>query len=70
MTSEDDVRPGGLMRCCTETIDERETPGQDGDRIECRYCHSPIVFRKGAWEWGHARRIEQAARELGRGKRG
>lgn len=33
------IRTGGLMRCCTETINEMESeyPFHDGDFIECKY---------------------------------
>ena len=45
------IRIGGVMRCCAETLSEREAPGRDGDVLPCRYCSSRLIFRSGAWEW-------------------
>jgi hypothetical protein len=55
----DRVRPGGLMRCCLETIrdryqDESAQVAIEGQCLQCKYSASPthrMIFRKGAWEW-------------------
>lgn len=47
----DDIRVGGLMRCCIVTIRERETPGTEGEVQPCRWCSSSSRFRDGEWEW-------------------
>ena len=51
------VRPGGLMRCCTQTLDDEmnratEKP-KEGDTLHCKYCDDPygMVFVGGAWQW-------------------
>ena len=44
------LRRGVVMRCCVETLGEREAPGRDGDVLPCRYCSSRLIFRSGAWE--------------------
>lgn len=51
------VRPGGLMRCCIETVSDQETAhageAKEGDRLTCKYgCGGgQMVLRDGAWEW-------------------
>jgi hypothetical protein len=52
------VRPGGLMRCCIETLTEAmknaTTEPKDGDTMLCAYCkpeNGGMIFRDGAWEW-------------------
>lgn len=47
----DRVRIGGLMRCCILTLETRNVPAYEGERIECVHCAGGIVFRAGAWEW-------------------
>lgn len=47
----DPIRIGGLMRCCTQTIRERDKPGTEGEKQPCRWCSSGARFRDGAWEW-------------------
>jgi hypothetical protein len=60
----DRLRPGGLMRCCTETVsdlyrDGHETPSEyhahEGDVLVCKYApENPLHrmrFRDGGWEW-------------------
>lgn len=55
MTKSYKVLPGGLMRCCIATLEERmptcaEEP-KDGERLACRYCRNKMIFRDGAWQW-------------------
>ena len=49
------VNPGGLMRCCDQSIDEYmvEHPydPEEGTIINCKYCKEPIIFKSGAWNW-------------------
>lgn len=50
------IRPGGLFRCCIETIDkdakERYVAPHEGETLTCIHCHKrTIVFHDGAWEW-------------------
>jgi hypothetical protein len=60
------LRPGGLMRCCTETVadlyrDGQDTPSEfhaiEGSVLQCKYApENPshgMRFRNGAWEWDH-----------------
>lgn len=56
--SADDVRcrPGGLMRCCTQTLAEKADADllkqEEGETVTCLYCHKEtMVFRNGAYEW-------------------
>ena len=50
------LRPGGLMRCCTQTLADvmevaTEQP-KEGDVLRCNYCkRDNMIFRDGAWEW-------------------
>jgi hypothetical protein len=54
---EHNLRPGGVMRCCIETLSKHigrqpETvPVAEGDRLGCLYCSSGLIYRDGAWEW-------------------
>ena len=51
-TNTDPIRPGGLMRCCTElTIGRRADAGAEGDVEQCPHCRDWVRFRDGAWEW-------------------
>lgn len=61
MNPADPIRMGGLMRCCIQTIREREQPGTEGETQPCRWCTSTSRFRDGAWEWISP--FEQAAEE-------
>lgn len=49
------IRTGGLMRCCLQTLDAIRTPdqppAQEGDRLHCLWCTETMVFKTGAWEW-------------------
>ena len=56
----DKIRVGGLMRCCTETIEGLYPDGpaqvaEEGQKLQCKYASdSPdhrMRFRDGAWEW-------------------
>jgi len=53
------IRIGGLMRCCTHTIDEAmqeaKDPPKEGDLLRCQYCRdeSGMRFHDGAWEWAY-----------------
>lgn len=54
------VRPGGLMRCCLQTLDDEmnkatEKP-TEGATLHCRYCDEPygLVYTAGAWQWNKA----------------
>jgi hypothetical protein len=62
----DQVRIGGLMRCCTGTIGEyyQDDPAKraaEGEKLKCRYSDSPdhgnMIFRDGAWEWDRLRDV-------------
>jgi hypothetical protein len=73
MSSEANIRPGGLMRCCLDRTDWPENP-RVGDLLTCPHrCSSQLVYYNGAWEWykpGHPLRVldepgpEQAEREI------
>ncbi len=46
------VRQGGLMRCCIQSVAERgDAVDHEGEVMHCTYCKAAIVFRSGAWEW-------------------
>jgi hypothetical protein len=55
----DVLRPGGLMRCCTQTVadlypDGPAQLGTEGQTLQCKFTDSPnhrMVFRDGGWEW-------------------
>ncbi len=50
------VRPGGLMRCCLQTLDEHMDTATEapliGTVLSCRFCSrsSMIVAPDGTWE--------------------
>ena len=56
----DAIRPGGLMRCCIDTIHAKspEYP-QEGDFLDCDWCSDSVQWKNGAWEWIGARPIPQ-----------
>lgn len=49
------VRIGGLLRCCIETLlardDRRPVEGDVQDCTVGRGCKTRTRFRDGAWEW-------------------
>jgi hypothetical protein len=58
----DRLRPGGLMRCCTETVGDLYPDGPaalaaEGQTLQCKYNPDEpehrMIFRDGAWEWDH-----------------
>ena len=60
----DRLRPGGLIRCCTETVGDLYPDGParvavEGQTLRCKYHpDNPghrMVFRDGAWEWDRPR---------------
>ena len=61
IATETRVNIGGLMRCCTGTLDKiaTETPDAEyanGAIIQCMYTGNPshsMVLRKGVWHWNH-----------------
>lgn len=61
LASSDQVRIGGLLRCCVETINDLypDGPAQigvEGQTLQCKYHQDevpPIRFRDGAWERNH-----------------
>lgn len=58
----DGVKPGGLMRCCLETLNGLYPDGPaktaaEGQRLQCKHArdggHGWMVFREGFWQWDH-----------------
>lgn len=52
------VRPGGLMRCCLETLEKsmqgRAESPKEGETMQCKYHDGEgMIYRNGAWEWNH-----------------
>lgn len=54
------VNPGGLKRCCLESLDVymdnrnkagRDDDGEDGDIVDCLHCSSSMIRAGGAWKW-------------------
>ena len=44
---------GGMMRCCVQSLidDPQYGHGKEGDKTECRWCKTGIVFKDGGWRW-------------------
>jgi hypothetical protein len=60
MTEFDRLRMGGLMRCCTGTVEDLYPGGPariavEGQTLQCAYAPDDplhrMIFRDGAWEW-------------------
>jgi len=60
----DRLRPGGVLRCCIDTIEDLYPDGPskvavEGQRLQCKYNPDnpdhQVLFRDGAWEWDHPR---------------
>lgn len=56
------VIPGGLLRCCFLSLETNyalfpDFEARNGDRLNCKYCGSWIVYDadalygQGAWKW-------------------
>lgn len=47
--------PGGLFRCCVQTIIEDAGPETVGRRINCQWCFAPLVvideYGYPEWQW-------------------
>lgn len=51
----DQVRTGGLMRCCLETLGDLynaspERRAAEGEELACRRCGTVMAFREGCWQ--------------------
>jgi len=63
MSEVDRVHPGGLMRCCLETLrvlypDGPASVAHEGDKLHCQYAEADndlhkMRFKDGYWEWDH-----------------
>lgn len=49
------VRIGGLMRCCTGTLDEYNGPEEEGASLKCKWCSCWMIVKDGAWQWDQER---------------
>lgn len=46
------IAVGGLLRCCILSIEEdKTTPNEEGERIECKHCGDAAVCYFGIWQW-------------------
>lgn len=50
------IRIGGLLRCCTFSLEETdrsgELPTEPGEGVDCNYCKNPMrLADDGVWEW-------------------
>jgi len=45
------IRIGGVMRCCLATLQQADVEDKEGEVLPCKYCHSSLIVRDGAWEW-------------------
>ena len=50
------LRPGGLLRCCTQSLaeyaEEPQYNEKEGLTLACKWCKGGgMIFRDGAWEW-------------------
>jgi hypothetical protein len=46
------IRPGGLLRCCIETLIGTRPEETEGNTVKCEFCSlGKMVYSLGAWEW-------------------
>jgi hypothetical protein len=48
------LRPGGVMRCCYDTLHKATVKEEEGEVLQCMYTEDPLhslIFRRGYWEW-------------------
>jgi hypothetical protein len=46
------IHPGGLMRCCIETIVNCTELKDVGNTLDCKYEHKPtMVLHADGWHW-------------------
>jgi hypothetical protein len=45
------LRPGGVMRCCEETLRTVPVMEEEGTVLPCLHCSTSLVLRDGKWEW-------------------
>ena len=60
------IRIGGLMRCCTSSVNDAmadaEVAPKEGDTLRCKWAKDDpedlhrMIFHNGAWEWDRPRR--------------
>jgi len=73
----DRLNPGGLFRCCTDTVEALYPDGParlatEGQILQCKYSQSAnhrMVFQAGVWRWLRTEdeiEIETSAGELSR----
>jgi hypothetical protein len=46
---------GGLMRCCTQTLDELPPDGNYVERmvVPCKHCSGSMILVDKVWKWNH-----------------
>jgi hypothetical protein len=53
--------PGGLFRCCVETIIEDDRVEYIGRTMTCTYCDAPLIVIQGyrhlEWQWDRSAEI-------------
>lgn len=54
------IRPGGLFRCCVQSLLDAASPAKDGEIRGCtvgKGCDARVIYRFGAWEWLPQRQV-------------
>lgn len=55
--SDRDLRLGGVMRCCVQTMEDYTGPEKIGTVLPCKWCkQSLIIASDGVWEWNRTSR--------------
>lgn len=61
MTLGSRFNPGGLFRCCVQTIIDDPGPDEIGRTMNCPFCDAPLVVVQGhrhpEWEWNREAEI-------------
>lgn len=63
MSKPKELRIGGVMRCCSETLfryQENNGIEDEGTVLPCKWCRSSLIVRDGAWEWNRGAENEKA----------
>jgi hypothetical protein len=50
----DEIRVGGMLRCCVATINADTTPAYEGYVLECvntKKCGARMKYTGGVWYW-------------------
>ena len=41
---------GGVLRCCSSTLESTPVEEKEGEILSCKYCEKSLIFKNGNWQ--------------------